>query len=288
MTVTPPSSPLAGRVVAVTGGARGIGACTAAALAARGAAVAIGDLDQEAAASTARRIGGFTVATGLDVTDPGSFDAFLDLTEERLGSLDVLVNNAGIMPLSPLLDEPDDVTARILDVNVRAMIHGAREAARRMVPRGRGHIVNVASTAGKAGLPGASTYCASKAAMIVFSEAIRGELQDHGVDVSCVMPGIVRTQLAGGIQDMKGFRAITPEQVGEAIADAVVEPRFEVFVPRSAGSLLKATALMPRGAREWMGRSMGADHLFLDAAADPARRDYEDRVRGGADATDAP
>jgi NAD(P)-dependent dehydrogenase (short-subunit alcohol dehydrogenase family) len=271
---------LSGTVVALTGGGRGIGASTTAALVARGAVVAVGDVEADRATETADHVGGGSIGLHLDVTDRASFDAFLDQTEERLGDLDVLVNNAGIMPLTRLLDEPDELTARVLDVNVRAMIHGTREAARRMVPRGRGHIVNVASTAGKAGIPGAATYCASKAATVVFSEAVHLELQDTGVHVSCVMPGIVRTELTDGVPDMKGFRAITPEQVAEAIADAVAEPRFEVFVPRSAGTLLKATAMVPRRAREWVGRSMGVDHVSLDAAEDPERAGYESRIRG--------
>jgi NAD(P)-dependent dehydrogenase (short-subunit alcohol dehydrogenase family) len=250
--------------------------------------VAIGDLDEDRAASTAERIGGGSIALRLDVTDPASLTQFLDATEQRLGPLDVMVNNAGIMPLTPLLEEHDDLTSRILDVNVRAVIRGTREAARRMAAHGGGHVVNIASTAGKAGLPGAATYCASKAAVVVFSEAARLELAEAGIEVSCVMPGIVRTELIDGLEDVKGFRAITPERVAEAVADAIADPRFEVFVPRSAGTMLKATGLMPRPAREWVGRTMGVDHAFLDAAANPERRGYEQRARGGAGVSDVP
>ena len=271
---------LTGKVVAITGGGRGIGAATAEALTRHGARVAIGDLDEDVAGETARRIGGDTIALRLDVTDAASLSAFLDETEARLGPLDVLVNNAGIMPLATLLDEDDAMTARMLDLNVRSVITASREAARRMVPRGRGHIVNIASTAGKAGIPGGATYCASKSAVIAFSEAIEQELSPRGVQVSVVMPGIVRTELATGIPDLPGFKAITPEAVAAGIAEAIAEPRLEVFVPRSAGPMLKYTRLMPRRSSLWLSRKMGVDQVFVNAHADPGRKAYEDRAAG--------
>ena len=269
---------LSGKVVAITGGGRGIGAATATALADAGARVAIGDLDLDVAEATAARIGRGTVAVRLDVTDPKSFASFLDEVEEKVGALDVLVNNAGVMPLASLLDEDDAVTSKILELNVRALITSTREAARRMVPRGSGHIVNIASTAGKAGIPGGSTYCASKAAVIAFSEAIEQELAPHGINVSIVMPGIVQTELSTGIPDLPGFKSVTPKSVADAIVEAVGKPRLEVFVPRSAGPLLKYTRLAPRGASLWLARKMGVDHVFLDANDDPARAAYEARA----------
>ena len=269
---------LTGKVVAITGGARGIGAATATALARTGATVAIGDLDLDLAQETATKVGNGARAFKLDVTDNASFASFLDAVEDEVGPLDVLVNNAGIMPLATLLEEDDAMTARVLDINVRAVIIGSRLAARRMEPRGRGHIVNVASTAGKAGLAGGATYCAAKAAVITFCEGIEQELAEHGIAVSCVMPGIVQTELAIGVPDLPGFKSVTPEQVADGIVEAIAEPRLEVFVPRSAGPLLKVTRLMPRRAGLWLGRKMGADKVFVDAANDPARKVYEDRV----------
>jgi NAD(P)-dependent dehydrogenase (short-subunit alcohol dehydrogenase family) len=269
---------LSGKVVAITGGGRGIGAATATALADAGARVAIGDLDLDVAEATAARIGRGAMSVRLDVTDPKSFASFLDEVEEKVGPLDVLVNNAGVMPLASLLEEDDAVTSKILELNVRALITSAREAARRMVPRGSGHIVNIASTAGKAGIPGGSTYCASKAAVIAFSEAIEQELAPHGLSVSIVMPGIVQTELSTGIPDLPGFKSVTPESVAEAIVEAVGKPRLEVFVPKSAGPLLKYTRLMPRSSSLWLARKMGVDKVFLDAHADPTRAAYEARA----------
>ncbi len=269
----------AGRVVAITGGARGIGAATATRLARDGAKVAIGDLDLDVAEETAAQIGDGTLAASLDVTDKASVVAFLDRVEAELGPVDVFVNNAGIMPLSPMLDEDDAMTARLIDLNLRAVIVAAREAARRMVARGQGgHIVNVASTAGKAGIVGASTYCASKAGVIAYSEAIEQELDQHGVHVSVVMPGIVQTELSIGVPDLPGFSAVTPEQVADGIADALAKPRLEVYVPRSAGAMLLWPRLVPRRAALWLGRKVGADTVLLSALDDPDRKRYEDRA----------
>jgi NAD(P)-dependent dehydrogenase (short-subunit alcohol dehydrogenase family) len=270
---------LNGKVVAITGGARGIGAATAARLVRDGAMVAIGDLDLDVATATAERLGGGSIAARLDVTDKASVVAFLDRTEAELGPVDVFVNNAGIMPLAPLLDEDDAMTARMIDLNLRAVIVAAREAARRMVARGRdGHIVNVASTAGKAGIVGGSTYCATKAGVIAFSEAIEQELLSHRIHVSTVMPGIVQTELATGVADLPGFTSVTPEQVADSIAGALRKPRLEVFVPRSAGPLLLAPRLLPRRAALWMGRTLGADTVLLAALEHPDRKSYEDRA----------
>lgn len=273
------NSPIAGKVVVITGGARGIGAATAARLVRDGARVAIGDLDLDVARATAERIGGGAVAARLDVTDKASVVELLDRAEAELGPVDVLVNNAGIMPLAPLLDEDDATTARMIDLNLRAPIVAAREAARRMVERGRGgHIVNVASTAGKAGLVGGSTYCATKAGVIAFSEAIEQELAEHGIHVSTVMPGIVKTELATGIVDLPALKAITPEQVADGIAEALAKPRLEVYVPRSAGPLLLMPRLLPRRAALWVGRRLGADKVLVAALDDPNRKSYEDRA----------
>jgi NADP-dependent 3-hydroxy acid dehydrogenase YdfG len=175
---------LAGSVIAITGGARGIGAATAAALLGQGARVGIGDLDVSLARRTAQELGRGAVAFDLDVTDRASFAAFLDSVEDALGALDALVNNAGIMPIGRFIDESDATARRLVDVNVHGVINGSKLALERFVPRGRGHIVNIASTAGKAGLPGGVTYCATKHAVVGLSEAIRQEVRSTDIAVS--------------------------------------------------------------------------------------------------------
>lgn len=267
---------LAGKVVAITGGARGIGKATATALVRKGCRVAIGDLDLALADKTAAGLGGGTVALPLDVTDRGSFATFLDAAERELGPIDVLINNAGIMPVAPLVDESDDSIKRQLDINVYGVIVGTQLAIERLRPRGNGHIVNIASQAGKGGFPGIATYSGTKHAVVGISEAVRQELRGSGVEVACVMPTVVNTELTAGV----GQRLIKPveaEDVANEIVDALEVPRFDVWVPRVNGVLFKVIALLPRGAREALGRLMKVDKLMIEVDHS-ARRGYEERV----------
>src|SRR3954447_24002416 len=194
---------LSGKTAVVTGGARGIGRATTEALIAKGVRVAIGDVDREGAERTAAELGDAVIGLPLDVTDLAGFTDFLDEVERRLGPIDVVVNNAGIMPITPFEDESDASIARQLEINVRAVIHGTQEAVRRMRPRATGHIVNIASLAGKAGYPGIATYSATKHAVVGLSEAVRFELKGSGVEISCVMPGIVNTELSRGMHEAR-------------------------------------------------------------------------------------
>ncbi|WP_329055550.1 SDR family oxidoreductase [Amycolatopsis sp. NBC_01488] len=267
---------LAGKVVVITGGGQGIGAATASALARLGARVVIGDLDQVRAEKTAGDLD--AEALPLDVTDIRGFTAFLDEVERRHGRIDVLINNAGIMPLGELEAESDATTRAQLEINLHAVIHGTREAMKRMRPRRSGHIVNVASFAGKAGFPGAATYCATKHAVVGLSEAVHLELHGSGVHVSCVLPAIVRTELASGLGEARFFKSSRPEDVADAIVSTLRKPRFEVFVPRSVGTMGKLTRLLPRRAGEALARALKADRLLASAAHSPARADYEARA----------
>lgn len=269
---------LRGKVVAITGGAQGIGATTAASLVEAGASVAIGDLDQARAEKTAGELGARTVALSLDVTDVGGFTAFLDEVERQLGPLDILINNAGIMPLGAIDEEDDSSTQRQLEINLHAVIHGTREAVTRMRPRRRGHIVNLASMAGKAGFPGGATYCATKHGVVGLSEAVRGELRGSGVEVSCVLPAVVRTELASGLGEANIIKSVSPEQVAAAIVEALRRPRFDVFVPSSLDAVGRITRLLPRRAAEWVQRALGADQLLASGMHSSQRAEYEDRA----------
>jgi NADP-dependent 3-hydroxy acid dehydrogenase YdfG len=268
---------LQGRVVAITGGARGIGKATAQALVGKGARVAIGDLDRELAEATASELGGDTLALELDVTDRASFEGFLDQVEERLGSLDVLVNNAGIMPLGRFVEEDDATAVRMVDINVHGVLYGMKLALPRMQRRGSGHLVNIASQAGKSGFPGGATYCGTKHFVVGVSEAVRAELRGSGIEVSCVMPAVVNTELGGGLPETRAVKVLEPEDVAEAIVGALERPKFDVWVPRETVGIYKVMQLLPRGAREGIGRFLKADKVL--AEADPqARAAYEDRA----------
>src|SRR5688572_25152521 len=268
---------LRGKVVAITGGARGIGKATAKALVLKGAKVAIGDLDKDLAEQTAAELGGDALALELDVTRRVSFEGFLDQVEERLGSLDVLINNAGIMPLGRFWEEDDLTAQRMVDINVHGVLFGMKLAIPRMQRRGSGHIVNIASAAGKGGFPGGATYCGTKHFVVGVSEAVRAELRDSEIEVSCVMPGVVNTELATGLQEARGVKNINPEDVAAEIVDALEVPRFDVYVPKSIGPINKVMGLLPRSGREAVARALKADKVL--AEADPnARRQYELRA----------
>ncbi|MGH3758296.1 SDR family oxidoreductase [Actinophytocola sp.] len=308
---------LAGKIVAITGGGRGIGAATAAALVREGAKVAIGDLDLDVAERTAAGLHDAgraaaepddaepddaepaaepddagrdgaevnAVAFPLDVTNRAGFTKFLEEVEGRLGPIDVLINNAGIMPLGRFEDESDSSTTRQLEINLHGVIHGTREAVKRMRPRGSGHIVNIASAAGKAGFPGAATYCATKHGVVGLSEAVRGELRGSGIDLSVVMPAIVRTELAAGLKEARFFKSVEVGDVAEAIVRTLRKPRFEVFVPASLDAMNRLTRLLPRPVAEWIVRSLKGDQVLYDAEHE-ARKDYEARAAASAPTAD--
>lgn len=268
---------LSGKVVAITGGARGIGKTTAAALVAKGCRVALGDLDQELAEQAAVQLGGGTIALPLDVTDRASIERFLDETERQLGPLDVLVNNAGVMPVTPLVEESDDSIRRQLDINLYGVIVGTQLAIARMRPRRSGHVVNVASSAGKAGVPGIATYSATKHAVVGFTEAVRAEHRDDGLDFSYVMPITVNTQLIEGLEDQRGVKRVEPEDVAAEIVDALETAKVDVYVPKQLRASVVIGTMLPRRAREAMARLMGIDKVMTEV--DPAaRRAYERRV----------
>jgi NAD(P)-dependent dehydrogenase (short-subunit alcohol dehydrogenase family) len=268
---------LNGKVVAITGGARGIGKATAEALSRRGARLALGDVDLTTAEATAAGLGGGSIALALDVSDRGSFERFLDEAERQLGTVDVVINNAGIMPVTPFVEESEDSFRRQIEINLIGVINGTQLALQRMLPRNSGHIVNIASQAGKTGVPGIATYSATKHAVVGLSESVRGEIRGRAIEISCVMPTIVNTELTSGVVDQRFVKPIEAVDVAEAIVGALEVPRFDVYVPKSNGALLRGAYLMPRAAAEWVGRTMGTDKLMTEVDHG-ARAAYEDRV----------
>jgi NADP-dependent 3-hydroxy acid dehydrogenase YdfG len=271
---------LTGQVAAITGGARGIGRAMASAFVREGMRVAIGDLDLEAARRTAEEIGSGTVAFELNVTERSSIERFADDVERELGPIDVFINNAGIMQLSRFLDEDDATAHRMVDINLHGVLYGMKVVLPRMAARNRGHVVNVASQAGKFGFAGGATYCATKFAVVGVTESVRHELRlmgADGVSLSVVMPAIVNTELGEGLSKPIGQKDIQPEDVAEATVEALRTGRFDVWVPKENVGMYTVTNLLPRRGREAAVRALMADRPVgtIDTSK---RRAYELRA----------
>jgi NADP-dependent 3-hydroxy acid dehydrogenase YdfG len=270
---------LVGQVAAITGAARGIGKATAQAFAREGMKVAIGDLDAELARQAAAEIGPSAEGFALDVTSRDSFEAFVDAVEERFGPIDVLVNNAGIMPLGRFIDEDDATAIRLVDINLHGVMLGMKIVLPRMMARDRGHVVNIASQAGKYGAPGGATYSATKHAVIGLTEAVRGELHidRSAVELSYVMPFVVNTELGAGTGEAFGLKHLQPSQVADAIVHALKYRVVDVWVPRSSHRTQRLNQLLPRRLSERIARAMKADRVLMGADKQ-ARAAYELRA----------
>jgi NADP-dependent 3-hydroxy acid dehydrogenase YdfG len=281
-----PAQPMPRTPVAlVTGGGRGIGKATAQRLHQHGYAVAIADLDQKSAESVAVDLGTRAIGLRLDVADRGSFEQCVRETELALGPITVLINNAGIMPLHKLTEETDDIARHVLDVNCHGVLHGMKVALPRMLTRGRGHIINVASVAGTSGLPGAATYCGSKSFVITVSDAVRLELRGTGVSVSCVLPGIVNTELAAGLHGIKGIPTAEPADVAEAIVNLIRTRRRAAFVPAVYAPVSRLVNMLPARAKDKLSQLLGGSEFMLEADR-VSRSDYERRVEATATASE--
>ncbi|MEO1058844.1 MAG: SDR family oxidoreductase [Actinomycetota bacterium] len=224
----------AGQVVVITGASSGIGAATAARLAAEGAQVVLSArrADRlEALARTIRENGGEAVVIASDVTDADAMRDVAGLAIDRYGRLDVWVNNAGVMPLSPVASGRTDEWNHMVDVNIKGVLNGVAVAYPRMIEQGHGHLVNVSSIAGHVVFPGAAVYCATKFAVRALSEGIR--MESNGVvRVTNISPGAVDTELADhiGVESIRESIkdnldvAIPADAVARAIAYAISEP----------------------------------------------------------------
>jgi NAD(P)-dependent dehydrogenase (short-subunit alcohol dehydrogenase family) len=267
---------VAEKVVAITGGARGIGLATATVLQDLGAIVAIGDIDRSAVREAGSRLG-LKVGRRLDVTERRSFADFLDNVEDQLGPVDVLVNNAGVIAVGSAVDEADAVTQRVLDVNIYGVILGTKLAAQRMLPRGHGHIVNIGSLGSVLPAEGVATYCATKHAVLGYTDTVRLENRGSGVHFSAILPALINTEMIAGVGRAKGIKNSEPDDVARAIAGVIAKPKARVFVPRSIGRAATLQRFLPQRVTEAAGRATGKSSVFttdvdVDQRAAYARR----------------
>ncbi len=225
----PSSSHLADRVVVVTGGGSGFGRLIAEMSAARGARVVVADVNEEAAGEVASALGesgAEALAVTCDVTDLAQVRALVAATVERFGAVDVMVNNAGIMPLAFFADHETASEAwdRCIDINFKGVVHGISAVYDQMIDQGRGHVVNIASVYGNAGVAGSGVYSATKAAVGVVSDALRKETQGR-IKVTTVRPtGVLNTGLASTV-------------VNPMASEGIVGPNQDRFMDRTIAYL---------------------------------------------------
>jgi NADP-dependent 3-hydroxy acid dehydrogenase YdfG len=273
-----PTIELGQAVVAVTGGARGIGRATAELFARSGAKVCVADLDGDGAAEVAAGIGANGHPFTLDVRSPESFAEFVELAERTVGPIDVLVNNAGVMPTGRFLDESAATTSTVLSVNLLGPANGMRAVLPGMIERERGHIVNVASLLGKTELPGLASYTASKHALVGLTAAVRTELMGTGVTLTAVLPGVVNTELISGIPiPFARLARVEPQDVARAIVQSCERRPREVAVPRWLGLYPAFRPFIPEWIDGLVRRVIGDDRALT--SVDPVgRARYDERV----------
>ena len=277
-----------GKTVAITGAARGIGFATARALLARGARVVIGDRDVALGESAVARLGNLGPVSGypLDVADPESFAAFLDKARaDGGGRIDILINNAGVMPVGPFLEHTEAAIRSAVEVNLYGVINGCRLVLPEMVARRGGHIVNIASLAGMLAVPGQALYAGTKFAVVGLSTALADEFAPQGVQISCVMPTFTNTELISGTATGGLTTPVQPEDIAAAVVRTLDKPRTAVSVPYPLRFVAAATAFLPPRGRRWLSQRMGTARVFLDLDT-AARAGYEKRAQSATGLTD--
>jgi short-subunit dehydrogenase len=242
------------RGAVVTGAARGLGLEIARGLAGRGYAVTVADVDADAAAATAAELGEPAEAAALDVRDADACRSVAGAVAERSGSLDVWVNNAGILRCAPSWEHPADERRAMFDVNAHGLINGTLAALELMRPAGAGHVINVISLAGLAAPPGETVYAATKHAALAFSLGTLYDLREAGIDgvhVSCVCPdGVWTPMLRDKVDDPYAAPSwsgvmLEPGEVAERTVALLDRPRPVITIPRWRGAVVRAFDAFP-------------------------------------------
>jgi short-subunit dehydrogenase len=270
-----------GKTIVITGAARGIGYATAQALLARGARVVIGDRDLDVLESAVAGISALGQVSGhpLDVTDKESFAAFLDKARaDGGGRIDVLINNAGVMPVGPFLEQSAQAIRSSIEVNLYGVLTGCQLVLPEMVKRRSGHIINIASMAGIVAVPGQIVYAATKFGVVGLSTAMSDEFAPQGVNVTAVLPTFTNTELISGTTPSSAQKPVEPADIAAAIVKVLDKPKSRVSVPSWGKSFATVATLIPDRGRRWLNKKMRNDTVFLQLDSG-ARRSYEDRAQ---------
>ncbi|OBF13008.1 SDR family oxidoreductase [Mycobacterium sp. ACS4331] len=280
-----------GKTIAITGAARGIGYATAKALLARGARVVIGDRDVAVLDQAVGELVRLGQATGypVDVTDPESFAVFLDKARtDGAGHIDVLINNAGVMPVGPFLEQTDQAIRTSVEVNFCGVLTGCRLVLPEMVKRRSGHIVNIASMAGMVAVPGQAVYAGTKFAVVGLSTALADEFAPQGVKVSVVLPTFTNTELISGTDASGAQKPVQPEDIAAGVAKVLDKPSItHLSVPGPLRAVGALTQLLPARGRRWLSHKLGNDTVFLNFDTS-ARAAYEQRAQNATGVQEKP
>jgi len=279
-----------GKTIAITGAARGIGYATAKALLARGARVVIGDRDVALGESAVAELTKLGSVSGypLDVTDRESFATFLDKARtDGGGRIDVLINNAGVMPIGPFLEQSETTIRSAIEVNFYGVLTGCQLVLPEMVARRSGHIINIASLAGMLAVPGQVVYAGTKFAVVGLSSGLADEFAPQGVEVSCVMPTFTNTELIAGTHPSAAQKPVQPEDIAAAVVKVLDKPTTLASVPPFGRFVSAITPVLAPKARRWLSHKMGNDTVFLNFDA-KARQDYEARARAAQGVVEGP
>lgn len=245
-----------GRTALVTGGGTGIGAATARRLAAAGARVALmgrrkGPLESVAREIRRERRGSKVLVLPGDVSKSADVARCVARAGKALGPVDILVNNAAILITGPVAEQPLEEFRQMMEINYFGPVMMTREVLPSMRRRGAGHIVTVASVAGRKSVPGYGAYAATKFAVIGFMDALRQELHGSGVGVSTVLPGAAATPIGDPFAEMSPLArmsVVKPEMVAGAVMEALLLNKPQVYVPKPLQTLALLNELSPRGA----------------------------------------
>lgn len=266
------------RIAIVTGGGSGIGEALCRALASRGDTVVVADIDGAAAQRVASDIGARASATKVDVRDAVAVQELVDDTVAEHGRLDLIVNNAGIGVGGDVLELTVAHWDRIIDINLRGVVHGIQAAYPVMARQRRGHIVNIGSVAGLTPPPYLTPYVATKHAVVGLSLALRGEAKAHNVGVTVVCPGWTDTPILdstgpadlprpasamdGGVREAaeKMGKLYSPHALAEDIIRGIERNKAMVVVPRQARILWRAMRIAPTGVAAFIGFTARREH----------------------------